>query len=92
MGTLKGNGIIKNGANANTCTFIGTDPAGCVPQGAEFNFDGSMDEIAVFNVALTDDDIKAIATSGLGVSMGISPVTRSGKLTSKWAEIKSRNE
>jgi len=90
VGTLKGSGTIKNGANANTCTFIGTDPSGCKPQGAEFDFNGSMDEIAMFNVALTDDDIKTIANSGLSVATGMSPVAPSGKLTAKWAEIKSR--
>jgi len=90
IGTLKGSGTIKNAANANTCTFIGTDPAGCVPQGAEFDFSGSMDEIAMFDVALTDNDIKSIADSGLGRALGISAVSYAGKLTTAWANIKAR--
>ncbi|MGB9597676.1 MAG: LamG domain-containing protein, partial [Candidatus Poribacteria bacterium] len=64
VGTLKGSGTIKNGANANTCTFIGTDPAGCTPQGAEFDFNGSIDEVAMFSMALTENDIKTIINSG----------------------------
>lgn len=90
IGTLKSSGTIKNGANANTCTFIGTDPAGCTPQGAEFDFNGSIDEVAMFSVALTENDIKAIFNNGLSAAMGMSAVSPSEKLATKWAEIKTR--
>lgn len=88
VGTLKGSGTTKNGANANTCTFIGTDPSGCTPQGAEFDFNGLIDEVAMFSFPLTENDIKTIVNSGLGVAMGMSAVSSSEKLASKWAEIK----
>ncbi len=90
IGELKGSGNIKNSANSATCTFIGTDPAICKPQGPEFDFAGSIDEVAIFSIALTEDDIKSIANKGLGVIMGIADVDVSGKLTTTWADIKSR--
>lgn len=91
IGTLKGSGTIKNAANANTCTFIGTDPATCAPQAAGFDFTGSMDEIAIFDVALTDDDIKSIADNSLGTILGVTAVSYAGRLTTTWANIKSNN-
>lgn len=55
------------------------------------NFDGSfagiIDEVAIFNVALTEDDIKYIMTEGLGVILAVS---QSGKLTTTWADIKQQ--
>ena len=48
-------------------------------------FSGLIDEVAIFNVVLTDDDIQTIMTKGLE---GISAVSPSGKLTTTWAEIK----
>lgn len=90
IGELKGSGTIKNAGNAATCTFIGSDPAGCKPQGAEFDYTGNIDEVAVFSVALTEDDIKSISSKGLGVVMGIAPVDVSSKLTTTWANIKAR--
>jgi len=91
LGTLKANGTIKNAGNAGTCTFLGTDPAGCTPQGAEFDFSGIMDEIAVFDVALTEDDIKSIMNNGLAKALGmVAAVDSSGKLTTTWATIKAR--
>lgn len=90
IGELKGNGSTKNAANSATCTFIGTDPAVCKPQGPEFDFAGNIDEVAIFSVALEENDIKNISSKGLGIVMGIAPVDVSGKLTTTWAEIKSR--
>jgi len=91
IGTLKGNGTLKNAGNAKTCTFIGTDPAGCTPQGAEFDFSGNIDEMAVFNTALTENDIKSIMNDGLVVALGsVTAVHPSGKLTATWADIKTR--
>ncbi len=46
-------------------------------------FEGTFDEVVVFNVALTEDDIKSLMK---GASTAVSP---SGKLTATWGEIKS---
>ena len=53
------------------------------------NFDGSfagiIDEVAIFNVALTEDDIKYIMAEGLGIILAVSP---SGKLATTWGNLK----
>ena len=51
-------------------------------------YNGSLDEVALFNVVLTEDDIKNIADNGLGKALGIAAVSYAGKLTTTWANIK----
>ena len=53
-------------------------------QEGEF-FDGTMDEVAVFNVALEADVIEEIATKGFAGAFAVSPKE---KLTITWGEIK----
>ena len=53
-------------------------------------FDGIIDEVAVFNVALSEDDINDIMTRGLGVTTGITAVEPLGKLGTTWAAIKAQ--
>lgn len=53
-------------------------------------FDGLIDEIALFNVALAENDIKDIMNNGLEKASGISAVSTAGKLTTTWASIKAR--
>jgi hypothetical protein len=48
-------------------------------------FRGSFDEIAIFNIVLTDSDIKNIATAGLKAAIA---VFAAGKLTAVWGAIK----
>lgn len=72
------------------CTFIGTDPAVCKTQGSEFDFAGNIDEVAIFSVALKENDVKSISSKRLGVTMRIAPVDVFGKLITTWANIKSR--
>jgi len=51
-------------------------------------FAGIIDEVGVFNKALTESDIKGIMTEGLDMMLGITAVDLSGKLTTTWAGIK----
>ena len=51
-------------------------------------FTGLIDEIAFFNVALSDADVKAIADGGLSVALGFAAVSPQAKLTTAWAKIK----
>lgn len=51
-------------------------------------FNGIIDEVAVFNVVLTEDDIKAIMTKGLGAATGLAAVEPSDKLAVTWASVK----
>jgi len=48
---------------------------------------GLIDEVAIFNVALTRADIKSIMTKGLKSVAAVSPA---GKLTTTWASIKAQ--
>jgi hypothetical protein len=49
-------------------------------------FPGIVDDVAIFNSALSDDDIETIMNDGLEAAADIEP---SGKLTTIWGEIKS---
>jgi hypothetical protein len=53
------------------------DPAGY--------FAGVIDEVAIFNVALDEEEIKEIMENGLKTSLKVDPV---GRLTTMWGEIK----
>jgi hypothetical protein len=48
-------------------------------------YTGSIDEVAIFNVVLGEDDFKSIITKGL---KAISVVFPAGKLTTTWGSIK----
>ena len=50
-------------------------------------FNGIMDEVAIFNVTLTEDDIKSIMTKGLKSIAAVSPT---GKLATIWGTIKTQ--
>ena len=50
---------------------------------------GMMDEVAVFNVALTADDIKEVMNEGLEAALGIVAVEPSGKLAATWGDMKN---
>ena len=52
-------------------------------------FTGLIDEIAFFNVALSEDDMKAIAESGLSVVLGFAAVSPQAKLATVWGKLKS---
>ena len=56
---------------------------------ATYNINGIIDEVAVFNVALEENDIERIMTVGLEEALGGSAVSPSGKLTTSWGQIKT---
>ncbi len=53
-------------------------------------FTGLIDEIAFFNVALPDNDVKTIANSGLSIALGFAAVSPQAKLTTAWAKLKAK--
>lgn len=53
--------------------------------GAGWDFKGVLDEIAIFNVALSEDDLTTIMEDGLEKALDVSPV---GRLTTTWGNIK----
>lgn len=52
--------------------------------------DGMLDEVALFGVAITEDDMKNLMTKGTERVLGITPVETSGKLSTTWADLKSQ--
>jgi hypothetical protein len=52
--------------------------------------DGAIDDVAIFNVALTEDDVNDIMNQGLGRATGAMPVSPKGRLTAAWGEIKEK--
>lgn len=53
-------------------------------------YNGLIDEVAIFNVGLEEEDIQTIMDKGLEDSLGLTAVDLSGKLTTSWAAIKSQ--
>lgn len=53
-------------------------------------FNGIIDDVGIFNEALSEDDIKDLYDKGLGMASGIAAVESSGKLATTWAVIKVR--
>ncbi len=69
---------------------IGSYPDGFLINNRRYPFRGLMDEVAIFNVALTEDDIRSIMTEGLksATNLAVFPKT---KLPMTWGEIKGSN-
>jgi hypothetical protein len=61
------------------------------PNGPFTDFlNGIIDEVGLFNVGLTIDDVQTLMNRGLKESFGIAAVEHSGKLTTTWAAAKAR--
>ena len=58
--------------------------------GTSWHFNGLLDEVAIFNVELEEEDIQAVMNNGLEVSSGLAAVDPSGKFTTTWADTKVR--
>jgi hypothetical protein len=67
--------------NPNVSTVIGKSGVAHV-----YDFHGIIDEVAIFNVALTEDDIKNLMNEGIGPTA----VSSSGKLAITWVKIKAK--
>ena len=52
--------------------------------------DGAMDEVALFNVVLTEDQITEIAEKGLARTLGAEAVSPNDKLATTWGKIKRK--
>jgi len=53
-------------------------------------FNGIIDDVGIFNAALSTADIKSIMTKGLGAATGLTAVESSGKLATTWATVKAQ--
>ncbi|MDE0087246.1 MAG: LamG domain-containing protein [Candidatus Poribacteria bacterium] len=64
--------------------YIGAD-AGCNEPNGRCHWGGIIDEIVIFNVPLSDDEIKSL---GNGIE-GVFAVDAGGKITTTWGKLKS---
>ena len=64
--------------------YIGAD-AGCNEPNGRCHWAGIIDEIVIFNVPLTEDDIKSLSN---GIE-GVYSVDAAGKITTTWGRVKS---
>ena len=83
------NGTLSNqaaGVNMNTTSPVNIHIAS--PENNRFN--GIIDEVAIFNVALEVGDIQTLMNKGLKETLNPSAVDLSGKLAATWASIKAR--
>jgi hypothetical protein len=51
---------------------------------------GLIDDVALFSVALPEEDLQIVISKGLKESLGLTAIVFSGKLTATWAFIKAR--
>jgi len=79
-------GVEKRSLNI-TADAISTDANVTIGRQSDskFYFDGIIDDVGIFNVALTVNEINDIMSKGLA---GIAAVSPSGKLTTTWAALK----
>ena len=84
------NGELQNSANAvgqpwdsPEPVYIGMD-TGCNAGKGRCHFGGIIDEIVMFNVPLTEDEVKAL---GNGIE-GVFPVDAAGKTATTWGRLK----
>ena len=82
--------LVKEGTSSSG--IISTQPAPISIAGQSPQvLDGIVDDVAIFNVALTEGDINNIMDKGLDRALGITAVKTAGKLTSAWGWIKNNN-
>jgi hypothetical protein len=76
-GELEATALVEQDLNTGRVLQIADGDGDC--------YGGIIDEVALFNVVLTEDDIKTIMNKGLE---GMTAVSPSGKLATTWADIK----
>lgn len=81
-------GVLKSGKDIGSVQTLNTSSKpmaiGVLPDPRVYYFNGAIDEVAIFNEALSEDDVKSI-TRGI---TNASSVSRIGKLTEFWGKIK----
>jgi hypothetical protein len=85
------NGVEVGSFSGSTGTIFGAESALGHMTGvsdAGRYFDGLVDEAAIFNQALKEEDIQTIMNQGLGRAFGITAVSPAGKLAGIWGDIK----
>lgn len=82
-GKQKGTGTSGGSITNDYPIYIGATPGG-------WRVSGIIDDVAIFNVALEEEDIQTIMNQGLERALGITAVSPAGKLATTWNSIKHR--
>lgn len=79
---------VETAGSGNPVTNSDPLTIGAGTSAGDFPMKGIIDDVGLFNVAISVDDIKAVMKDGLGKALGLSPVEPNGKLTATWGGIK----
>jgi hypothetical protein len=82
---------------------VGNDTAAGLPAGSDVQdieigsmiyaslyYSGIIDDVAIFNTVLTQDDIGNVMNNGIGKATGLAPISPKGLLATVWGEIKTK--
>jgi len=86
---INGKEVIKGAVGAVTFGKIGIGDLYEVPAGFNYKYSGIIDEVAIFNKAIAENDIQDLMNKGIGKVLGIADVSSSDKITATWGKIKS---
>ena len=86
-------GVLEAESNISGDAKQNEDNAQNVNIGGDFDsrwrLNATIDEVALFKTALTEEDVNRIMNFGLERALGITAVSSVGKLTTTWASVKS---
>ena len=84
-------GVLKSGKDVGTVQTLNTSnnplAIGVLPDPKVYYFNGAIDEVAIFNEELSEENINSIVKNGL---TNLSSVSPSGKLAMSWGKIKAQ--
>ena len=81
-------GVVDGQMNTDVEPVTNTEPIMIGTNVINQGVNGLVDEVAIFSVALAEEDIKDIVSDGLVEATGVMAVSATGKLTTTWASIK----
>ncbi|MDP6597575.1 MAG: hypothetical protein QGI86_17135, partial [Candidatus Poribacteria bacterium] len=67
--------------------ITGPKSIGSNAEGTDEFYKGLIDDVAIFNIPLTEKDIKTIMKNGVGMATGILAVSGRDKLATTWCRI-----
>lgn len=84
-------GVSQSGSDIGAAQTLNTASSplaiGVLPDPKVYYFNGAIDEVAIFNEALSEEDIKNITKRGI---VNAAAVSTSGKLAAAWGKIKTQ--
>jgi hypothetical protein len=86
---INGKVVIQGPVGAVTFVKIGIGDLYEVPAGFNYKFSGIVDEVAIFNKAIAENDVQDIMNKGIGKVFGIIAVSTVDKITATWGNIKN---